>query len=152
MFEWFKKLVKYLLRRFVNWLSKKIYKPRLWTDKEWKQKNPKEKVWIWYKHHDALIGSGNGELDKVLPFLTGEFLTTTAAISVFIKMFGLPEWFYFLYPAFYIGYKYVQWWIGNEIDKRDFPALTSEIGSKRTTAFRELRKAANNEEWRKKVH
>ncbi len=144
-----KKWLKRQLITFLDWFSKKIYIPRLWSRQEWGKSSSKEKLWIWYKHHDALIASGNAEFDKFLPFLTGQFLTTVAAISVYIKIFNLPEWAYYLYPVFYVAYKYAHWWLGDEIDKRDFPALTSEIQAKRQTAFRELRNATKKEAWRK---
>ena len=140
-----------ILVRFVDWFSGKIFKPRLYSDKEWNSLVPKEKCWIWYKHHFHMIGIGNGELDNVLFFLRGEFITQAGLASLIVLELGLPYYYYFAYPVFFFGYKYVQWWIGNQIDMRDLIALDSEITSKRTIAFREIRKASYNEPFRKNL-
>ncbi len=138
-----------MISSFIEWASKKVYIPRLWTKEEWEKLSAKEKMWIWYKHHDYLIGAGNGELDKILPFLTGEFLTTAGVMVAVFTLLGFPEWSYAIYPVFYIIYKYVQWFVGDQIDKRDLIAVSSEIGNKRQIAFRELREKAKEEDWRK---
>ncbi len=138
-----------MISNLIEWASTKVYIPRLWSKDEWNRLSAKEKMWIWYKHHDALMGAGNGELDKLLPFLKGEFLTTAGIFTVISIQLGLPTWMYFLYPVLYIVYKAFQWYIGDIIDKQDLIALSSEIGAKRQIAFRELRKAADKEPWRK---
>jgi len=138
-----------MLEKAIEWGSKKVYIPRLWTQQEWNKLSPKEKMWLWYKHHDTLMSTGNGELDKLLPFLKGEFLTTAGIFTVISIQLGLPTWMYFLYPILYVAYKLFQWFIGDMIDKQDLIALSSEISNKRQIAFRVLRKAAEKEEWRK---
>jgi len=138
-----------MIKAFIEWFSKKIYIPRLWTKKEWVELSAKEKVWIWYKHHDNMMSTGNGELDKILPFLRGEFLTTAGIFAVLFVQLGLPQWTLFLYPILYFGYKLFQWYVGDQIDKRDLIALSSEIGNKRSIAFRELRALTKKEKWRK---
>ncbi len=143
-------MFKRIIQKFLKWFASKIYTPRLWTEEEWIKLTSKEQVWIWYKHHDNLMSTGNGELDKILPFLKGEFLTTAGIFTVISIQLGLPTWTYFLYPILYVSYKIFQWYIGDQIDKRDLIALSSEIGSRRTIAFREIRNNTNKEKWRKK--
>jgi len=146
-----KKVKNKIIVPTVNWFSGKIYKPRLWTDQEWHKLTPKEKCWIWYKHHFHMIGIGNGELDNVLFFLRGEFITQASITVLLVKSFGLPDWCYLVYPVFFFAYKYVQWWIGNQIDARDLIALDKEIENKRNFVFREIRDRAKTEPFRKNL-
>ncbi len=138
-----------MISSLIEWASKKVYIPRLWTKKEWVKFSAKEKMWIWYKHHDNMMSTGNGELDKILPFFRGEFIATAGIMAVLFTQLGLPSWSYALYPVFYIGYKVFQWFVGDQIDKRDLIALSGEIGNKRSIAFRELREKKKKEDWRK---
>lgn len=140
-----------VLTRLSDWAAGRLGPPRLWTEDEWHKLTSKEKIWITYKHTFHMIGIGNGELDNVLFFLRGEFLTQAGMASLLVLNLGLPSWCYFIYPLFYFIYKYVQWWIGNRIDAADLIALDSEINNKRSIAFRELRKQANNEPFRKNL-
>jgi len=148
--EKIKQWIRKRIRNILNFFASKVFIPRLWTKKEWDTYSSKEKVWIWYKHHDQMMSVGNGELDKILPFLKGEFLTTAGIFAVLFVQLGLPQWTLLLYPILYVGYKLFQWYIGDQIDKRDLIALSSEIGSRRTIAFREIRSNTKKEKWRKK--
>lgn len=146
MKHWFDKK----LTHFSDWFAGKIHTPRLWSKKEWGSFTSKEKIWIWYKHHDNIMSTGNGELDKLLPFLKGEFLTTTGIFVVILNQLQLPPWTYFLYPLLYVGYKFFQWYVGDQIDKRDLIAIASDVSNKRNLAFRELREKKKKEAWRSK--
>lgn len=151
MIKTLKKLIHSGLINFADFIARKAPIPRLYEKKEWNKYNSKEKCWILYKHHFHMIGIGNGELDNVLFFMRGEFLTQVGIFGLIALNLGLPLWGYFIYPVFFFFYKYVQWWVGNQIDKRDLVAIDSEITSKRSMALREIRKKANNEPFRKNL-
>lgn len=137
--------------KLVDWLigTRLIKRPRFWDEEEWNKLSNKEQVWVFYKHHWTMIGVGNGELDNVLFFLKGEFITQAAIMALIVNAFGLPYWAYFAYPALYGVYKYVQWWVGNKIDKEDLIAMNEEIMNRRNKVFREIRQRARGEPWRK---
>lgn len=131
--------------KFFDWLASKTNPPRFWTKEEWFKLNSKEKLWVLYKHHDNLLGIGNGELDRFLPFLKGDFITSLAAVSSLLILIKAPEWVFWVYPIFYmVIWKAVQWWVGNKLDEKDLIALQTEIGNKRNKVFRELRKKRIN--------
>lgn len=124
---------------FANWFSLKINKPRLWTEKEWKNLIAKEKIWIWYKHHWMLMGEGNAELDNLLFFMQGEFLMMMGIWATFVKVWGFPDWTILFPVALTLFNKFLQWKIGNWKDKKDLIALQKEIGNKRDRFIREVR-------------
>lgn len=139
--------------KLVDWIisTRLIKRPRFWTEEEWNQLSNKEKLWVFYKHHWMMIGVGNGELDNVLFFLKGEFITQAAIMALVVNAFGLPYWAYFAYPALYGVYKYVQWWVGNRIDAEDLIAINEEMTNRRNKVFREIRQRAHDEPWRKVI-
>ncbi len=148
-----------MFSRIANWFAKIINPPRLWTKEEWKGLSSKEKIWIWYKHHWYIKGVGSAEVDNFtnpvkeiilygsLIILTTERLFSMAGIAIgpttlllTVGIIGIILW-----TANFV----IQWCGGNKIDNLDLIALTNEIGDRRKIAFRELRKAAKREEWRK---
>jgi len=137
--------------KVVDWLAgiRFVKRPRFWDEEEWGTLSNKQKVWIFYKHHWAMIGIGNGELDNVLFFLKGEFITQAAIMALVVNSFGLPYWAYFAYPVSYGLYKYVQWWVGNKIDSEDLIAMNEEIMIRRHKGWREIRRKDKEQAWKK---
>jgi hypothetical protein len=121
-------------------ISRKVVKkPRFWTDEEWSRLNDKEKAWIWYKHHWTLIAQGNAEVDNILFFTQGQFLTLFGMWIVVMKEFNLPGYTLPLPFVWFIANKYIMWKIGNWKDKKDLIALENELSNKRNKFCRELR-------------
>ena len=148
-----------MIESFIEWVSKKVGIPRLWTKEEWHKLSAKEKVWIWYKHHWYIRGIGSGEVDQFsnpvkeiilygsLVILTVERLYAMAGIEI-----GATQLLFtvgIICVIVWLVNFVLQWFIGNKIDNLDLIALNSEIGNRRQIAFRELREKAKKEEWRK---
>ena len=151
-----------MISALVDWFASKLKAPRLWSKEEWIKLSSKEQAWVWWKHHWMIRGTGSAEVDQFtgpvkeivlygsIIILTVEKLFAMAGISigasqllVTVAMVCIVLW-----TINFI----LQWLIGNKIDNLDLIALNSEIATKRTIAFRELRKAAKEEEWRKAKH
>ena len=158
---WIKRQFKKLLEFLVNWFANHIKRPRFWTEEEWNRKAPKEQCWVFYKHHLYLKGLGSAEADQVtMPvkdflvlggviFLVAESFLAEAGIEI-----GSKSLMFFVGLACLIAWIAnfaLQWFLGNEIDKRDFPALQSEITNKRDQAMRDIRKNTDKEKWRQKT-
>jgi len=161
MFRWLKKLVKSVLRTLVNWFSKKIRKPRLWTGIEWKKLTPKEKCWIWYKHVLYIKGVGSAEVDQVTNPIKDWILyggIVLSNITLAMTALGLKIDYFAIVGM--VGLTVIVLWIVNFVwqlnigdwkDANDLIALESEITNKRNLFCRDLRKATKKEEWRQKI-
>ena len=148
-----------MISSFVEWSAKRIGIPRLWTKTEWNACSAKEKLWIWYKHHWFIRGTGSAEVDQFtgpakeillygsLVILTVERLYAMAGIEIGASQLLLSV--AVICIIVWLANFVLQWFIGNKIDNLDLIALSTEIGNKRQIAFRELRESARNEEWRK---
>ena len=137
-------------KQIAHFLAKYINRPRFWTEKEWDILNPKEKLFIYYKHIWFLKNSGTGEVDIVTNplkdtiFYGGILLANIqmAMLIYNIKIDMIIVLSLIAYAGLYLYLLnfYLQFKLGNWKDKRDFIALESEIPNKRVTAFREIRK------------
>jgi len=148
-----------LINSSLNWFSRRIGRPRLWSKKEWNASSSKEKIWVWYKHHLYLKGLGSAEIDQVsdpvkeiilygsIIILTVERLYAMAGITVGAEQLLVTVGVVCI--AFWISNTIMQWIIGNKIDNLDLPACGEEINIRRNKLFREIRERAENEEWRK---
>lgn len=136
--------------RIAHHLVKYIHRPRFWTKAEWEILNPKEKLWIYYKHIWFLKNSGSAEVDiftnplKEVIFYGGIIL---ANIQIYMLLYNIQidmivVSFLIVIMGFclYITNFYLQFRVGNWKDDKDFIALESEIPNKRVIAFREIRK------------
>ena len=161
MFQWLKRLIKSILRFFVNWFAKRIETPRLWTDSEWRKLTPKEKCWIWYKHVLYIKGVGSAEVDQVSNPIKDWILYGGIILSnISLAMIALEiETNYFALIGV-VGVTVIVLWIinfawqlkiGDWKDANDLIALEQEIGNKRNKFCRDIRKATKKEEWRKKA-
>lgn len=156
MKKWFKRRIKSSINWFVT--TRFFKRPRLWDNKEWKTISSKEQIWVWYKHHLYLKGLGSAEVNQVTDPLKDIMLYGSVAflmVGQFYEMIGIPVNATQLLSTVAIagillwgGNTILQWVIGNLLDNFDFPAWEAEIGNRRNNVFREIRKAAEKEEWR----
>lgn len=152
-----RKLLKPILCAIMEFVVKRTSTPRFWEE-EWKAYNTKEKFWVLYKHHWTMKSYGSAEFDqfttpiKEMILYGGIIMSNVAIALIYLKIeldyFALLSFVSTTCVVLWLVNFAVQWWLGDEMDKRDLPALSSEIGSKRTIAFRELRKATMKEKWR----
>ncbi len=154
-----KKWFKTVLEKFVNWLSKKISRPRLWLENEWDTLSSLEKTFIWYKHILYIRGVGSSEVDQISNpikdlILYGGIILSNVSIAFlylgielnYFTIIGLVSFFCLI---FWIINFVFQMRIGNWKDIHDLIALENEIGNKRDKFCRDIRKAAMEEPWRK---
>lgn len=139
-----------MLSRFTEWFVNRFVKRvRFWEEKEWRQRTPKERIWIWYKHHWKMKNEGSSEVDQITDpikevVLYGGIITLT--LNSFLLAQGISVNFIELTNLVYLGAMVlwlilfgVQWWIGNWKDKQDFIALNMELENRRNKVFREMR-------------
>lgn len=137
-----------LTRWFANNRIKRI---RFWSEEEWGSLTDKEKIWIWYKHHWQLIGQGNAEVDTILFFTQGEFLTLMGIWTANVAVWNLPMWAIPAPFVLFIVNKYIMWKIGNWKDDKDLIALETEWGNRRNKVYREIRAKEMKQEFRKEL-
>ena len=156
-----KKWLKKRLIGFIEWFIKTrlFKKPRLWEKKEWDSISPREKIWVWYKHHLYIKGLGSAEVDQVTTptkeiilygsviILAVERLYAIANISVSAEQ--LIYTVGTVCVLLWVGNTVIQWVIGNQLDNLDLPAWDCEISNRRNKVFREIRKTTEKEDWRK---
>ncbi len=123
-----------LLRTITKAIGSKLKPVRFFSQEEWNNLTPKEKVWITNKHHKFLRDIGDGEVN----FFQG-ILYQIFGFMAFIKIMEYPEWIIYLFPLGWIIINYIQWWFGNFMDKYDLPAFNTEIVNRRNMVFREIR-------------
>jgi len=138
------KIAIFCVKRFVH-------KPRFWTKIEWSHLTDKEKLWIWYKHHWLMIGQGNTEVDNLLFFIQGQFLTLMAAWLAMMAAWSLPAWTIFLPLIFFLFNKWVMWKIGNWKDIKDFITLETQLNNKRNQWYRTWNKTLMQQPFRKNM-
>lgn len=138
--------------QLTSWFVKtRVNRIRFWSEEEWKALTDKEKIWIWYKHHWLLIGQGNAEVDQLLFFTQGEFLTLFGMWMANVGIWNLPIWTIPAPFVLFVFNKYVMWRIGNWKDDKDLIALETEWGNRRNKVFREIRKKEMNQKFRKEL-
>ena len=125
---------------FVDWIVKRIKPVRFWSEKEWNNLTPKEKIWIWYKHHWTMKNTGSGEVDQIINpikevLLYGGILLIITNDPVLVTILAI---------CYVIVNTLLQWFMGNWMDKKDLIALGQEISNRRNNVFREMRNGKLN--------
>jgi len=144
-------ILKPILENLILWFVKKfVSRIRLWDQKEWDGLTPKEKLFIWYKHHWGLKNQGSGEVDQVTAPIKEAILYGGIIILVFeriLETVGIQTNVFTLMTivAVSCGILWlinftVQWMLGDWMDRKDLIALKEEIVNRRNLVFREIRR------------
>ena len=137
-----------IIEWFPGWFNKPV---RFWTEEEWVQYTAKEKLWLKYKEFWMYVSQGNAEVDNILFFIQGQFVTMFIAWGVAMEVYKLPWWTFPVPFAFVIINKSAQYWIGRWKDKKDLIALETEHSNRRNILFRRLHSQLMGQEFRKEL-
>jgi hypothetical protein len=133
-----------------NFLDEKVIKkrkPRLWKEKEWAELTPKERIWIFYKHHWTMKNIGSGEVDQI----TNPVKELILYGGILIILFKDPVLVVIGAVCYVVGNTFLQWYIGTWKDKKDLIALEQEISNRRNLVFREMRKGILQYKYKRKT-